>query len=156
MIQAKFFLAAMPAAVLSLGIAGCKSPSEMPQNQGAVGGLGGTESQITQTRPATPEDVFNSATADLNGDGFVTLDEVVAMQQADLTDDQMLQRLRDTNQIFVLTASQENYLRNQGVSNYVITQMETINRDQRQQLLNNPAGGTPNPPGNIISLPPPQ
>src|SRR5437899_8240590 len=34
--------------------------------------------QRAQTAPATPEQARNAPTADLNGDGFVTMDEVVA------------------------------------------------------------------------------
>jgi len=39
-------------------------------------------SQKSQQNPATPQDALNATTADLNSDGFVTLDEVVAMKQA--------------------------------------------------------------------------
>ncbi len=112
--------------------------------------------QTAQARPATAQDVARSSTADLNGDGFVTLDEVAALRQAGLSDDQMLQRLQATHQIFELTPDQENYLRSQGVDNYVITQMGTINRAQRQQLLNGPVGGVANPPSSVISVPPPR
>ncbi|HLH54979.1 MAG TPA: glycine zipper domain-containing protein, partial [Verrucomicrobiae bacterium] len=35
-----------------------------------------------QAHPATPQEALNAPTADLNGDGFVTMDEVVAMRQA--------------------------------------------------------------------------
>ncbi|MDB6016101.1 MAG: hypothetical protein JWR19_590 [Pedosphaera sp.] len=107
--------------------------------------------QNAQTRPATAQDVMNSTTADLNKDGFVTLDEVAAMRAAGLSDDQMLQRLRATNQIFELTPSQQSYLRDRGVSNYVINQMQTINQDKRQQLLNT----MPNQ-NNVISQPTPR
>lgn len=110
-----------------------------------------TATQQAQARPATAQDVQNSTTADLNHDGFVTLDEVAAMKSAGLTDDQMLQRLNATNQIFELTPAQESYLRDRGVSNYVITQMANINRAQRQQLLGTMPGQT-----NVISQPPPQ
>src|SRR5205823_11631480 len=36
-------------------------------------------SRRAEQTPARPQDVRNAATADLNNDGFVTLDEVVAM-----------------------------------------------------------------------------
>ena len=39
-----------------------------------------------ETNPAKPDDVKNSDTADLNHDGFVTLDEVVALEKAGLKD----------------------------------------------------------------------
>jgi hypothetical protein len=90
----------------------------------------------SQERPATAEDARNATTADLNADGFVTLDEVVALKQAGFTDSQMLDRLRATDQVFDLTDDQKEYLQNQGVSRRVVDQMAEINREQRQQILN--------------------
>ena len=39
-----------------------------------------------QTTPATAQEALNATTADVNRDGFVTLDEVIAMKQAGLSD----------------------------------------------------------------------
>lgn len=91
--------------------------------------------QEAQTDPATVEDVRQSDTADLNDDGFVTLDEVLAMQRAGLTDQTMLDRLEATDQIFELSPDQEQYLINRGVSRYVVDQMQQINLEQREQIL---------------------
>src|SRR3954471_4106838 len=92
--------------------------------------------QQAQQNPATASQARTAATADINHDGFVTLDEVVAMRQAGLTDSQMLSKLRATDQVFELTSEQEKYLRDNGVSQNVISQMEAINQDRRQQILN--------------------
>jgi len=71
----------------------------------------------------------NSATtADLNGDGFVTLDEVVAMKQAGFSDQRMLDYMRATGQVFELTADHQQFLRDRGVSENVIRQMATLNQ----------------------------
>jgi hypothetical protein len=91
--------------------------------------------QDAQSSPATVQQARNAITADLNGDGFVTLDEVVAMRNAGLADQQMLDRLRATNQIFELTDAQRQYLRDSGVSETVVAGMTDINRDVRQRLL---------------------
>ncbi|MFN7139114.1 MAG: hypothetical protein ACK4UN_07240, partial [Limisphaerales bacterium] len=80
-------------------------------------------------------DARRATTADLNNDGFVTLDEVVAMQQAGFTDQELLRRLRMTDQIFELTAEQQQYLRDRGVSANVVNQMAAINRDKREALI---------------------
>jgi len=88
-----------------------------------------------QARPATVEDAQRATTADLDGDGFVTMDEVVAMERAGFSDQKMIDRLRATGQIFELTAEQKNYLRSRGVSENVITQLATINQDKRDELL---------------------
>ena len=81
-----------------------------------------------QANPATPEQARAAATADINHDGFVTLDEVIAMKKAGFSDDDMISRLRATNQIFELTPQQEQTLRDNGVSQTVISSMESMNR----------------------------
>jgi hypothetical protein len=86
-------------------------------------------SERAEREPARAEDVDRARTADLNDDGFVTLDEVVAMEQANLSDRDMLDRLQSTDQVFELTEYQENYLRDRGVSAEVIRSMRTMNQD---------------------------
>jgi hypothetical protein len=76
--------------------------------------------------PATPDDVRDARTADLNDDGFVTLDEVVAMEKANLSDAEMIRRLERTNQYFELTGDQESFLRDHGVSQRVVLAMRDI------------------------------
>ena len=90
--------------------------------------------QNAQTQPATAQQAVNASTADLNGDGFVTLDEVIAMKQAGLSDQVMIDRLRATGQIFELTPEQQNQLRQAGVSDNVVRQMTDLNRDVRERL----------------------
>ena len=60
-----------------------------------------------QTTPATAQEALNATTADVNRDGFVTLDEVIAMKQAGLSDETRIQRLRATDQVFELTDDQK-------------------------------------------------
>lgn len=88
-----------------------------------------------QQNPATPADVRGAMTADLNQDGFVTMDEVIAMENAGLSDEEIVRRLDATNQIFELNNEQERFLVNQGVSYYVIREMRTLNADERERLL---------------------
>ena len=87
--------------------------------------------QGAQTRPATVDDAARAQTADLNADGFVTMDEVVAMRAAGFSDQEMLNRLTATGQIFELTTEQQRYLREHGVSQYVVDRMVALNRDGR-------------------------
>ncbi len=105
-----------------------------------------TAARKAEENPASAQDAQTAMTADLNYDGFVTLDEVVAMKQAGFSEDKMLERLRATDQVFELTAGQQNYLTSRGVSQRVVNEMQTINRDTREQLLRE--GGT------VISRPP--
>lgn len=70
--------------------------------------------------PATIDDVRKAETADLNGDGFVTLDEIEAMQKAGLSDQEMIDRLQRTGQVFQLDDRQQDYLKDRGVSQRVI------------------------------------
>jgi hypothetical protein len=92
--------------------------------------------QHARNHPATAADVKNTNTADLNHDGYVTMDEVIAMSNADLTDQQMINRLRRTDQVFDLNQQQQNYLIDHGVDRSVVNEMNNINRKQRQQLTN--------------------
>jgi hypothetical protein len=78
--------------------------------------------------PAGREAVFKSQTADLNNDGFVTMDEVVALRNAGLSDSEMIDRLRRTDQVFELSDQQQNYLRDRGVTQRVIDAMLGMNR----------------------------
>jgi hypothetical protein len=97
--------------------------------------------QHAQSTPATVQQVRDATSADVNNDGFVTLDEVVALDQAGLSDQQIINRLQSTGQVFELTAEQENYLTSQGVSRSVVNQMEDLNRDARNRLLSQPQNG---------------
>lgn len=86
-----------------------------------------------QAQPATVEDAQRATTADLDSDGFVTMDELVAMERAGFSDEKILERLRATGQVFELTTEQKNYLRSRGVSDRVITELASIN--QREDVL---------------------
>lgn len=86
-------------------------------------------SQRAEKNPARPDAVDRSPTADLNKDGFVTLDEVVAMRQANVNDQQILERLQLTGDVFELTEYQQDYLRTRGVSDAVLRQIPALNRD---------------------------
>lgn len=89
--------------------------------------------EAAQRRPATAEDVRNSETADLNDDGFVTLDEVVAMDRAGLSEREMITRLERTQQYFELTDAQERHLLDNGVSREVVVAMRDMGpADARQ------------------------
>ncbi|MEX0899386.1 MAG: glycine zipper domain-containing protein [Gammaproteobacteria bacterium] len=80
-----------------------------------------------QADPATVADVHTSTTADLNKDGFVTADEVIAMSDAGLRDDEIVTRLRATGQVFELTSTERQHLLNNGVPLEVVEEMNTIN-----------------------------
>jgi hypothetical protein len=94
--------------------------------------------EVAQQQPATAEQARRAQTADINGDGFVTADELVAMEQAGFTEDQMLQRLRATDQVFDLSPEQARELRRAGVSERVISEMPNINRERRDSILGRP------------------
>jgi hypothetical protein len=87
-----------------------------------------TAAERAQQTPATPEQARTATTADVNSDGFVTLDEVVALEQTNLTDDQIIERLRATNQVFDLTEEQRRYLLDRGVSQKVVDELATLNQ----------------------------
>ncbi len=112
-------------------IIGAQTDKVQNTNQTAAEQANGT----AQSRPATVQDVNNSTTADLNHDGFVTLDEVVALSAARLPDNEIIRRLEATGQVFELTDEQKSYLTSHGVSNNVVNQMPNLNQAARNQLL---------------------
>jgi hypothetical protein len=81
-----------------------------------------------QNNPATPEQARQASNADINNDGFVTLDEVVAMKRAGFDNSEMISRLKATGQYFELTSEQEQYLRDRGVDNTVVVAMRELNQ----------------------------
>ncbi len=97
--------------------------------------------------PATVDDARRAKTADLNGDGYVTMDEVVAMAKSGLSDDEMITRLERTGQFFELTSDQEQYLRDHGVSRRVVTAMRDINSDVRTKAYDRYGDRIPNDSG---------
>jgi hypothetical protein len=99
-----------------------------------------------QEAPATPQEARTATTADINSDGFVTLDELVALEQANLTDEEIIQRLRATDQVFKLTEEQRRYLLDRGVSQNVIDQLATLNQTLEST--------TPTPTDSVISTRP--
>ncbi len=80
-----------------------------------------------KAHPATVGDVARATTADLNRDGFVTADEIVAMSQARLSDSEMLSRLKATGHVFELTEVERGFLLDHGVSRNVVNRMEQLN-----------------------------
>ena len=127
---------------------------ELGTNEITGGGPG--EAAAPQPLSVLARKARTAPSADLNGDGFVTIDEVLAMKQAGLTDDEVLDRMRATNQLFAPTLAQQDYLRTHGISNYLIEQMLEINGGQKQQVLSAPGSGRKEPPGRVISVPPPE
>ncbi len=85
-------------------------------------------SQQAEANPASAEQAKTAATADVNDDGFVTLDEVVALEQAGLKDRDIIRKLQRTQQVFELTETQEQFLRERGVTDTVIVAMRDMNR----------------------------
>jgi hypothetical protein len=101
--------------------------------------------------PASEHDALDADSADLNRDGFVTLDEVIAMQRAGLTDREMIDRLRRTDQIFQLSPQQQNYLRDRGITRRVIDAMLNIQQGNQATEIARPVSGMP--PSDGISEP---
>lgn len=76
-----------------------------------------------QQRPAGTGDVERSDNADLNADGFVTLDEILALKRAGLTSEQLISRIQRTPEVFSLTRQQQQYLHDRGIDQRTINAM---------------------------------
>ena len=104
---------------------------------GAAGGyvVGGKTGHLDKDKngnPTPPPDSVEhratGATADANNDGFVTLDEIVAMEKDGITDDEMVRRMQATGLTFDLNEEQKKFLTERGVSLYVIDRLPELNR----------------------------
>ncbi len=78
-----------------------------------------TAARNAEQSPARPLNARDATTADLNGDGFLTLDEVLAMSRAGLSDQEIISRIRGTGFVLHMTPEQERYLTDRGVSGQV-------------------------------------
>ena len=88
-------------------------------------------SRLADENPALASAVIKGGTGDLNGDGFVTTDEIIALEKANLSDDEIIERLRATQQVFGLTRDQERKLLDNGVSPRVVQALRGLNADLR-------------------------
>jgi hypothetical protein len=79
--------------------------------------------QKAEQSPAQPLQTHDSTTADLNRDGYVTLDEILAMVRAGLNDGEIQDRLKKTGYIFQITPEQERYLTDRGVRQKVVDEI---------------------------------
>jgi osmotically inducible lipoprotein OsmB len=85
-------------------------------------------SRKAQTAPVTPDQARAANTADINHDGYVTMDEVVALKAAGFSDNEIIARLQATGQVFNLTEDQKRYLLTQGLSQGVVDSMMVMNQ----------------------------
>src|SRR5258708_28575948 len=85
-------------------------------------------SKRAEQSPMRVADVHNAMTADLNADHYVTLDEVVAMERAGLSDYEIVNRLRATPQVFSLTPQQEHYLTDRHVSKDIVNAIRDLQK----------------------------
>lgn len=91
--------------------------------------------ELAQNNPVTVADVAPGGDADLNNDGFVTSDELIALENAGLSDEEILSRLQATKQVFVLSRQQKQRLVSAGISPEVVYQLEEINQGLRQRVI---------------------
>ena len=86
------------------------------------------DNTTTTTSPDVIEHTATGETADLNHDGFVTLDEIVKLDKDGFSDDELVRRVQATGLTFDLNEEQRRYLMDHGVSQSVIDRLPTINR----------------------------
>ena len=84
-------------------------------------------SKASEANPAVASAVIQGGTGDLNQDGFVTTDEIIALEKANLSDAEIIERLRATQQVFGLTRDQERKLLDNGVSPRVVQGLRGMN-----------------------------
>lgn len=88
-------------------------------------------SQHAEESPAELLTVRNTTSADLNGDGFITLDEILAMARAGLSDREISDRLRQSGYIFQITPEQGRYLTDRGVDQSVVSTLKSLSESRQ-------------------------
>ena len=83
-------------------------------------------SERSEQFPAEMLAVRSTAGADLNNDGFITLDEILAMSRAGLNDAEIADRLRKSGYIFQITPEQVRYLTDRGVDQAVVETIQEL------------------------------
>jgi len=84
---------------------------------------------LSTQSPALASAVISGGNADINNDGFVTADEIIAMHKAGLSDEEIIARAKATQQVFKLSDQQQRDLLDAGVHPQVVAQLRTLNAD---------------------------
>jgi hypothetical protein len=79
--------------------------------------------------PATVEEVRGSDTADLDDNGFVTMDELIVLREADLRANEIIDRAEATDQVFRFNDDQRDELLDVGYARDTLDRLERVNRD---------------------------
>ena len=83
--------------------------------------------QQAEQQPVRHTDAENSPNADLNHDGFVTMDEILALKRAGLTSNDIIDHVRQTPMTFELSDRQQQYLKDRAIDQSVINAMLQMN-----------------------------
>jgi hypothetical protein len=97
--------------------------------------------QRSQQNPVTVDDVQASNSADIDGNGFVTMDELIAMREAGLSGDEIIQRAEATEQVFELNRAQTRELAEAGYADATLDRLEEVNRNLRQRYEDDRSSG---------------
>lgn len=90
--------------------------------------------QRARENPATAEQARAAPAADLNQDGFITTDELIAQAQIGLTEEQLRRRLEATGYVFELSPNQQDYLLAHGVDRTTVARLPRLNYLQKQRF----------------------
>ena len=82
--------------------------------------------QKAEQSPATLLAVRDSTNADLNHDGYITLDEILAMVRSGLSEQEVAARLKNSQYVFHITPQQERYLSDRGVPANVVKDLHNL------------------------------
>ena len=85
--------------------------------------------------PVTAEAVQAAPTADLNYDGFITTDELIALSRADLPEGELLRRLEGSGYVFELSPVQQDYLLAHGVNRRIVAELPQLNPAVKRRLF---------------------
>jgi hypothetical protein len=98
-------------------------------------------SHNAETAPVGIDVARHSVKADLNDDGFITLDEILAMRNSGIAPKEMIVRLKATGYVFLVTPYQQQFLRDRGVDKAVIEELNKETPKEKPQKEEKPREG---------------
>lgn len=90
--------------------------------------------RVAESYPALPSEVTPSRSADLNNDGFITGDELLALRQAGLTDAEILKKVEQAGQVLEVGGEEREWLWSKGFDEPFIDGLKGVNAAARVSL----------------------
>ena len=100
-----------------------------------------TAVRLAREQAADTQGALRAPSADLNGDGLMTTDELIALSKVHTDDNALLRELAATGCVFELNPSQQDYLLAHDVPRSVVGRLPQLNSADRRRIMQQRRGG---------------